>query len=63
MEVTTGHQLRVERVAANLSVNAVCAAMKTSRTTLWAIERAAIVRPHHVKAYRDALARLSQRAA
>lgn len=63
MNPTTGHQLRVERVAANVTVNAICAAMKVSRTTIWSIERQAIVREDLVVRFRDALARLSKAAA
>jgi transcriptional regulator with XRE-family HTH domain len=57
---TTGKTLRLERVAADLSVNAVAGAMGVSRTTLWTIERRAAVPVEQVVAYRDAVARLSR---
>lgn len=63
MTPTTGHQLRVERVAARISVNAITAAMGVSRTTVWSIERQAIVREDQAAAYRDAIARLAKAAA
>jgi hypothetical protein len=63
MDVTTGHQLRVERVAARVGVNEIAAAMRVSRTTIWSIERQALVRHDHVLAYRDAIARLSRSVA
>lgn len=63
MPPTTGHQLRVERVAARVSVNAISAEMKVSRTTIWSIERQAIVREDHVIAFREAIARLATVAA
>lgn len=63
MTPTTGHQLRVERVAARITVNAIYKAMKVSRTTVWSIERQAIVREDQVALYRDAIARLTKAAA
>lgn len=63
MTPVTGHQLRVERVAANISVNAIAAAMKVSRTTVWTLERRALVSEAHAQAFRDAIARLTKAAA
>lgn len=58
MEPTTGRQLRVERTAAGLTVNAVVAEMGISRQTMWATERRPIVDPAMVIRYRAAIARL-----
>lgn len=63
MTPTTGHQLRVERVAARITVNAITKAMAVSRSTIWSIERQAIVREDQAQAYRDAIARLTKAAA
>ena len=63
MEHTTGLDLKVERVRAKLSLNEVVAEMGVSRTTVWTIEKAPEVKPETAQAYRDAIARLSEKAA
>ena len=63
MTPVTGHQLRVERVAANVSVNGIAEAMGVSRTTIWALERRALVSEAHAQSFRDAIARLTKAAA
>lgn len=63
MAHTTGLKLKVERVQAGLSVNALTREMGISRTTFWTIEKSPIVRPETARAYRDAIARLIEKAA
>ena len=63
MAHTTGLKLKVERVQAGLSVNALTREMGISRTTFWTIERATVVKPETARAYRDAIARLTSEAA
>lgn len=57
-DMTTGKELKLERVAADVGVAELAESMGVSRTTLWTIERAASVRPDHAARVRDALARL-----
>jgi hypothetical protein len=52
---TSGIDLKVERVRANLTVVAVSAQMGLSRQAVWGIERAARVSPERVRQYREAL--------
>jgi transcriptional regulator with XRE-family HTH domain len=52
---TTGHDLRVERVRANLTIKAVAARMGLSRQAIWALERSAAVAAERIQAYRKAL--------
>lgn len=52
---TTGTDLKVERVKANVTIVDLAARMGLSRQTLWGIERAARVAPERVNQYRQAL--------
>lgn len=52
---TTGTDLKVERVKANLSIRDLAARMRVSRQTIWGIERSAHVSPERVERYRAAL--------
>lgn len=62
--MTTGKDLRIERVRADVKVQDLARAMGVSRTTLWTIEKSASPLPDQVVAVRAALARLSaERAA
>lgn len=60
---TTGRELRTLRTLAGVTVNALYVEMGVSRTTLWTIERRPIVEPEVAAKYRDAIARLMQKAA
>lgn len=60
---TTGRELRTLRTLAGVTVNALVAEMGISRTTLWTIERQPIVSVEKAAAYREAIARLMQKAA
>jgi len=59
---TTGKELRLARVAADLRVKDVAAAMGVSTATLWTIERRAIVPPEQAIRFREAVARLAKAA-
>lgn len=52
---TTGTDLKVERVKANLTIQEVAARMGVSRQTVWGIERSAVVSPERAGQYRAAL--------
>lgn len=52
---TSGNDLKVERVKANVNLIDLASRMGLSRQTLWGIERAARVAPEREKQYRDAL--------
>lgn len=52
---TTGTDLKVERVKANLQIQDVAARMGISRQAVWGIERAAVVAPDRAARYRKAL--------
>jgi len=52
---TSGLDLRVKRVRARVSLKALVAAIDRSRTTVWQIEKAAVVDPEDVKRYLAAL--------
>ena len=60
---TTGRELRTLRTLSGVTVNALVEAMGVSRTTVWTIERQSIVKPETAAKYRDAIARLMQKAA
>lgn len=60
---TTGRELRTLRALSGVTVNALVAEMGVSRTTVWTIERQPIVLPEKAAAYREAIARLMQKAA
>lgn len=51
----SGTDLKVERVKANLTIQAVAARMGVSRQTIWGIERAANVAPERADQYRRAI--------
>jgi hypothetical protein len=51
------------RTLSGVTVNALVEAMQVSRTTIWTIERQPIVKPEQAAKYRDAIARLMQKAA
>lgn len=53
--MTTGTDLKIERVRANVTIIDLAARMRVSRQTLWGVERAARVSPDRAKQYRDAL--------
>ena len=53
---TTGTDLKVERVRANVTLIALAARMGLSRQAVWGLERAAVVDSDRAKRYRDALA-------
>lgn len=53
---TTGKELRLARVAADLTITEVAARIGISRQSLWAIERMAVVDPNRAIQYRAALA-------
>lgn len=53
--VTTGNDLKVERVKAKVKMKDLAARMRISRQTLWGIERAGDVDKDQAKVYRDAL--------
>jgi transcriptional regulator with XRE-family HTH domain len=52
---TTGRELRVERLLAEVSVVAIAARMGLSRQAVWALERMASVKADRALAYRAAL--------
>lgn len=52
---TTGRELRLERLAADVTVTALAARMGLSRQTLWSLERAAVVRADRADLYRRSL--------
>jgi hypothetical protein len=52
---TSGLDLRVKRVRARVSLKALVAASGRSRTTVWQMEKAAVVDPADVKLYLTAL--------
>jgi transcriptional regulator with XRE-family HTH domain len=52
---TTGTDLKVERVRANVTIVSLAARMGLSRQAIWGLERAAVVDEVRARAYRDAL--------
>ena len=60
---TTGRELRTLRTLSGVTVNDLVKAIGLSRTTVWSIERQAVVKPETAAKYRDAIARLMQSAA
>jgi hypothetical protein len=60
---TTGRELRTLRTLSGVTVNALVAEMGVSRTTVWVMERQPIVAPEKAAQYREAIARLMQKAA
>lgn len=56
-------QLRLERVAAHLTVTGLSREMGVHRNTLAFIEKQALVRPEQASQVRDAIARLAKAAA
>lgn len=56
---TSGWDLKVARIRANLSKTAVAARMGTSRQTLWVHERSATVDPEFAQRYLQAVADLA----
>jgi len=52
---TSGTDLKVERVKANVSIQDIAARMGVSRQTVWGIERSAHVAPDRAAQYRAAL--------
>lgn len=63
MQTTTGRELRTLRTLSGVTVNALVAEMGVSRTTLWTLERRNVVSPEQAAKYREAIARLMQKAA
>lgn len=63
MAPTTGPQLRLERHAAYLTQTGLAREMGVHRNTIAAIERQALVKPETASQVRDAIARLTERAA
>lgn len=53
---TTGKELKLERVAADVKAGDLAARMEVARSTLWIIEKSANPDPEQVTAYRAALA-------
>lgn len=53
---TTGKDLKLERVAADIQANVLADRMGVSRSTLWHIEKAALVTEQQAADYRAALA-------
>lgn len=53
---TSGKDLKLERVAADVQANVLADRMKVSRSTLWHIEKAALVTDQQAADYRSALA-------
>lgn len=51
----TGRELRLERVTNDVTIVAIAARMGLSRQALWAMERAAVVKPERAAQYRQAL--------
>jgi hypothetical protein len=60
---TTGMDLKVERVRARVTVIALAARMGFSRQTVGDLERAAVVDKDRARAYREALAALTEATA
>jgi transcriptional regulator with XRE-family HTH domain len=52
---TSGTDLKVERVKANVTIQDIAARMGVSRQTVWGIERSAHVSPERASQYRAAL--------
>lgn len=52
---TSGTDLKVERVKANLTILEIASRMGVSRQTVWGIERSAHVSPERAAKYREAL--------
>lgn len=52
---TSGNDLKVERVRANLTVQDLAARMGVVRQTVWSIEKSAHVKPDRAAEYRAAL--------
>ena len=52
---TSGRELRLTRVTADVTVTALAAQMGLSRQSVWVIERQAVVSPTRVAQYQDAL--------
>lgn len=52
---TTGTDLKVERVRANVTIVSLAARMGLSRQAIWGLERSAVVNEVRARAYRDAL--------
>lgn len=52
---TTGRELRIQRVTADVTVVAIAARMGLSRQAIWATERAAVVAADRADRYRAAL--------
>jgi transcriptional regulator with XRE-family HTH domain len=52
---TTGRELRIERLLAEVSVTDLAARLHRSRQYLWALERMAVVQPEKAAQYRSAL--------
>lgn len=57
----SGRELRLERLAADVTVVAIAARMGLSRQTLWALERAAEVKSDRARLYRQALRDVTER--
>jgi transcriptional regulator with XRE-family HTH domain len=55
---TSGRELRLERLTADVTVIAVAARMGLSRQAVWAMERSAVVNPDRAALYRRALGEL-----
>ncbi len=52
---TTGRQLRIERLQADVPIKALAARIGFSRQTVWTIERSPTVDPERAARYRRAL--------
>lgn len=52
---TSGRELRLERVTADVTVTALAARMGLSRQSVWVIERQAVVSPTRAEQYRASL--------
>jgi transcriptional regulator with XRE-family HTH domain len=55
---TTGTDLKVERVRANVNIKTLAARMGLSRQAIWGLERSAAVDDARAKAYREALSEI-----
>jgi transcriptional regulator with XRE-family HTH domain len=53
---TTGTDLKVERIRANVTIISLAARMGLSRQAIWGLERSALVDEVRARAYREALA-------
>jgi DNA-binding XRE family transcriptional regulator len=53
---TTGKELKLARVAVDVTATALAARMGINRATLWIIEKSAVVPPERAEQYREALA-------